>query len=349
MNFCTNIPSIARCWTCKNKPDDDRPSYSRELVDELEPIVLASIHRPLLIPASFGLARPWPLTGFRPPPICKPAAHRIDDDRVVLLLSLFRPLRVPAHESGLVVLRHVMREVDQITRFRYDRAIAANPQSIRRDHDFEKRFDVEDGMASSRPCRSSMAGGEERFNKPRRARSPSVGDWPSALSSGNARWWATTLRASSSRPPPRSRHFADPVSWQARLLFVGGERDTGINDSEDAGGATPCASRCLASRTEEGLARLLLAVSMGRAALLAERNEDVSHFDPLQSRKYSRTPESRCKLWPSNSFPELESSAVLRLANRQTRPPGLRATACGLCISGVSPERGSGKFQDQAS
>src|SRR5271166_437807 len=146
VNLCTNIPSIARSWTCKNKSDDDRPSYSRELVDELEPIVLASIHRPLLIPASFGLARPWPLTGLRPPPICKPAAHRIDEDRVVLLLSLFRHLRVPAHESGLVVLRHFMREVDQITRFRYDRTIAANPQSIRRDHDFEKRFDVEDGM-----------------------------------------------------------------------------------------------------------------------------------------------------------------------------------------------------------
>src|SRR5208337_864654 len=155
--------------------------------------------------------------------------------------------------------------------------------------------------------------------------------------------------ASSSCPPPRSRHFADPVSWQARLLIVGGECDTGINDSEDAGGATPCASRCLASRTEEGLARLCLAVSMGRAALLAERNEDVSHFDPHPSRNYSRTPGSRCELWPSNSFPELESSAVLRLANRQTRPPGLRATACGLCISGVSPERGSGKFQDHAS
>src|SRR5208337_57691 len=155
--------------------------------------------------------------------------------------------------------------------------------------------------------------------------------------------------ASSSRRPPRSRHFADPVSWQARLLFVGGKRDTGINNSEDAGGATPCASRCLSSRTEEGLARLFLAVSMRRAARLAERNEDVSHFDPLQSRKNSRTPESRCKLWPSNSFPELESSAVLRVANRQTRPPGLRATACGLCVSGVSPERGSGKLQDHAS
>ncbi len=62
---------------------------------------------------------------------------------------------------------------------------------------------------------------------------------------------------------------------------------------------------------------------MGRAALLAERSEDVSHFDPLQSRKNSRTPESRCKLWPSNSFPELESSAVPPVANRQTRPPGL--------------------------
>src|ERR1700674_1141928 len=116
--------------------------------------------------------------------------------------------------------------------------------------------------------------------------------------------------ASSSRPPPRSRHFADPVSWQACLLFVGGQRDTGINDSADAGGAAPCASRCPASRTEEGLARLFLAVSMGPAALLAERNEDVNHFDPLQSRKNSRTPESRCKLWPSNSFPEIEPSVV---------------------------------------
>ena len=238
----------------------DRPSYSRELVDQLEPIVLASIHRPSLMPASFGLARPWPLTGFRAPPISKPAAHRIDDDRVVLLLTLFGPLRVPAHESGLVVLRHVMREVDQIIRFRYDRTIAANPQAIRRDHDFEKRFDVEDGVSELRAIPVVHDGGRGTLQQAQKGQEPF--GWRLALSArapGMPGGGPRPCAASSSRPPPRSRHFADPVSWQARLLFVGGKRDTGINDSEDAGGATPCASRCLA-------------VSMGRAALLGERN-----------------------------------------------------------------------------
>ncbi len=247
VNLCTNIPSIARSWTCKSKPDDDRPSYSRELVDELEPIVLASIHRPLLIPASFGPARPWPLTGFRPPPISKPAARRIDDDRVVLLLTLFRPLRVPAHESGLIVLRHVMRDVNQITRFRYDGAIAANPHSIRRDQDFEKRFDVEDGVSELQAMPVVHDGGRGTLQQAQKGQEP-LG-WRLALSV-EFRECPVVGHDPAPRVPlvlqPRSRHFADPVSWQARLLFVGGKRDTGINDSEDAGGATPCASRCLA-------------------------------------------------------------------------------------------------------
>src|SRR5271157_1703715 len=134
--------------------------------------------------------------------------------------------------------------------------------------------------------------------------------------------------ARSSCPPPRSRHFADPVSWQARLLFIGGECDTGINDSEDAGGATPCASRFLAIRTEEGLARLLLAVSMGRAALLAERNEDVSHFDPHPSRNYSRTPEFRCKLWPSKFLPR----ARIFSGSSTCEPTNEAARASGYCL-----------------
>ena len=181
-----------------------------------------------------------------------------------------------------------------------------------------------------------MTAVEERFNKPRRARSPSVGAWPSALSFGNARWWATTLRREFL--VLHLDHDISQIRSHGRLAFC-----------LSVVSATP---ESTTPRTQEGQRprfKVPGGVHMGRAALLGERNEDVSHFDPLQSRKYSRTPDSRCKLWPSNSFPELETSVVLRVANRQTRPPGLRATACGLCISGVSPERGSGKFQDQAS
>src|SRR5208337_4813489 len=114
--------------------------------------------------------------------------------------------------------------------------------------------------------------------------------------------------ASSSRRPPRSRHFADPVSWQARLLFVGGKRDSSINDSEDAGGATPRASRCLASRTEEDLTRLLLAVSMG---------------EPLCSRNGARTLVSSIRSSPARTLERRipDASFGLRIASQSLNLP----------------------------